>query len=221
MRGAVSAPAKVRRPRAELDTVAQSLEDWATAMGCPWSFGGSWRRGRLVVGDLDVVLFVPTLWGVELPAGFRAERAGPMIVQGWLEDVRVDLWACPESDAGPFLSFVTGPADLNVFMRGRAKALGYKLGQNQLHGYAGPVYTEEQLADALGLPYLLPENRDDWRRVYMAPRGDRLVAEVVGSKGDQYQVRQARDGSLSCTCRGFYYRRQCRHISPFVVAAAG
>lgn len=211
---------KPRRPRAEVAHIAQALEAWADGLGCPWSFGGSWRRGRLTVADLDLVLFVPSLWRVELPAGFRTERAGPMVIQGWLEDLRVDLWACPPDDAGPFLSYVTGPADLNVFMRGRAKAMGYRLGQYALEGYDGTVATEADVADALGLPYLAPEDRDDWRRVYLAPRGARLVAEVTGSKGDRYEVRQSRDGSLSCTCRGFHYRRACRHLAPFLEAGA-
>ena len=37
------------------------------------------------------------------------------------------------------------------------------------------------------------------------------VIEITGSKGDQYTVNEVR-GSWSCTCSGFRFRGECRHI---------
>lgn len=37
--------------------------------------------------------------------------------------------------------------------------------------------------------------------------------EVVGSKGDKYEVHFNPDGSSHCTCKGFEFRKTCRHVS--------
>lgn len=38
------------------------------------------------------------------------------------------------------------------------------------------------------------------------------VIPVVGSAGMTYEVRLRTDNTASCTCPGWGYRRQCRHI---------
>lgn len=38
------------------------------------------------------------------------------------------------------------------------------------------------------------------------------VWTVTGSKGNEYTVKY-QDGSYSCTCPGFLYRKHCRHIT--------
>ena len=38
-----------------------------------------------------------------------------------------------------------------------------------------------------------------------------LVWQVKGSKGNTYTVKLS-DGSYSCTCTGYGFRRKCRHI---------
>jgi hypothetical protein len=37
--------------------------------------------------------------------------------------------------------------------------------------------------------------------------------EVEGSKGTKYIVKQAENGSWSCTCVGFGFRRTCKHVT--------
>ena len=40
------------------------------------------------------------------------------------------------------------------------------------------------------------------------------VYKVISSKGDkEYEVKMESSGSLSCTCPGYGFRRQCRHIN--------
>lgn len=38
------------------------------------------------------------------------------------------------------------------------------------------------------------------------------VVEVIGSKGDVYEVRVNSDGGKTCTCVGFGFRHYCKHI---------
>lgn len=46
------------------------------------------------------------------------------------------------------------------------------------------------------------------------------VIEVKGSKGDVYKVTEL-NGNYSCTCSGFKFRGQCRHVSQAVSAFVG
>ena len=43
------------------------------------------------------------------------------------------------------------------------------------------------------------------------PEPEGRVFTVTGSKGDQYTVNEVR-GSWSCTCSGFRFRGECKHI---------
>ena len=43
------------------------------------------------------------------------------------------------------------------------------------------------------------------------PEPEGRVIEVRGSKGDIYQVTEL-NGNLSCTCSGFRFRGDCKHI---------
>jgi DNA polymerase/3'-5' exonuclease PolX len=198
---------KVRRPRAEVQPVVDAIAEWAESeVGDQWEVGGSWRRGSEVIGDIDVVLFYPTLAAVELPEQFVPERMGGAIAQGDMLGVHVDFWACPRESAGPLLWFITGPKELNVWMRSYAKGLGMKLTQTELQGYDGPVITEEQVSDALGLPYLPPDARNDWRRHYANPRG----VAFLGDNSKIYRL-TLHGGRVTCTCKGFTYRGACKH----------
>ena len=49
------------------------------------------------------------------------------------------------------------------------------------------------------------------------PEPEGRVIEVRGSKGDIYQVTEL-NGNLSCTCSGFRFRGECKHIKELPVA---
>ena len=45
------------------------------------------------------------------------------------------------------------------------------------------------------------------------PKIENKVWKVLSSKGDKhYEVKMDATGSLSCTCKGYGFRRTCRHI---------
>ena len=44
-----------------------------------------------------------------------------------------------------------------------------------------------------------------------SPEPEGRVWEVIGSKGDVYKVTEVR-GEYSCTCSGFRFRGDCKHI---------
>lgn len=39
------------------------------------------------------------------------------------------------------------------------------------------------------------------------------VREVTGSRGEVYTVSTDEDGVATCSCKGFVYRRSCKHVS--------
>jgi len=46
---------------------------------------------------------------------------------------------------------------------------------------------------------------------YTEPASDRIEKKVQGSKGNEYTVVKEH-GKSSCTCPGFTYRGQCKHL---------
>ena len=55
-------------------------------------------------------------------------------------------------------------------------------------------------------------NPEQWRTDLREPEPEGRSWTVKGSKGDEYRVTEL-DGNYSCTCSGFRFRGQCRHIT--------
>ena len=54
-------------------------------------------------------------------------------------------------------------------------------------------------------------NSEQFKTELMEPEPEGRVIEVTGSKGDVYKVTEL-NGNLSCTCSGFKFRGDCRHV---------
>jgi DNA polymerase (family 10) len=155
----VGAPRKIRRPRAQLQPVVEQLGTELSLLnpGLEFTFCGSWRRGVDVIGDLDILVITetgrlaPDLLdpGVELPESVTWQH--------------LDVWCAKPESRGAMLVFTTGPGQLNMRQRARAKARGMALSQNGLTDRESGVQlddgTEQDIYRLLGLPYLSPEER--------------------------------------------------------------
>jgi len=156
---------------------------------------GSYRRQCPDVGDLDVIVVTDeplTTWNW---VGLKVTEKKAF---GWLdiggERMMLDAWRCPPDSVGPFLLFLTGPPDLNVWMRQRADRRGLLLNQYGLfvaekndRGKTVPgdrvderveftarsstEAVEQKVLDQLELDWLPPQERDHWRTKWLRPNG--------------------------------------------------
>jgi hypothetical protein len=81
----------------------------------------------------------------------------------------------------------------------------------------------EELVIGSVTPYapaeLLPEFEKVWKKEYNKKRESKKVKSknkewvIKSSKGDSsYVVEQNEEGNFTCSCKGFKFRRNCRHI---------
>lgn len=208
---------KVRRPLAEvkpfIDLLTEELPD---PVDVEWHFGGSYKRGAPMIGDLDVMIVLPDgiLRDDLLPKSFQPESKGDKKAMGNLalpdgSKMHLDIWVCTPKERGAFLMFIEGPYELNVAQRSRAKTMGYNLSQIGLlkDGVQVDNGTEYDIYRILEMQWLTPEQR----QAFAAPQGDDVVEKIVeGSKGAKYTVK-IKGNSVSCNCPGYRYRRNCKH----------
>lgn len=220
-----SAP-KVRRPRSQVEPLVREVRLDLTARrmngGPGFAFAGSWRRGRSEIGDLDLLLLTPELDLRLLPerlrVGWYAGGPARMHTVDPETGVQVDIWAVPPGTEGPFLWFATGPHDLNIAMRSWALRRGKSLSQYGVFDVAGDEKvriddgTEPAVAEALGRPWIPPTERDRWKQAWGRASSGESVKVPASDGGEPHTLsRDDLDGSLACTCRGFTYRRRCKH----------
>jgi DNA polymerase/3'-5' exonuclease PolX len=214
---------KIRRPRANVEPWVNEITD-RLGGGLEVHVCGSWRRGRELIGDLDVLIIddgiVHPDIGVMLAGMFTPERGefGGALVHGHIPlpdgELHVDLYGATPEQRGGFLWHLTGPKELNIAMRSRALRRDRMLNQYGL--WQGDTQlddgTEYGIARQLNCKHLLePTTRENWQQ----PVGAAMTARTVpASDGVRTYTVTERDGvPESCTCPGFKYRRNCRHIN--------
>jgi DNA polymerase/3'-5' exonuclease PolX len=173
---------KVKRPREIVAEYVQILtEELADEnIGLKFMFGGSWRRGALMLGDLDILIetpngrLAPDLFdpvGVRLPDVIDFERRGPKIAQGSIAlpdgPLHIDIWSCRPNEWAAFSMFIVGPGQLNLLQRRHAATMGMALSQVGLLDRKSKRQldsgeSEAEIYSLLGLPYLAPWERQKY-----------------------------------------------------------
>lgn len=127
---------------------------------------GSLRRGKSVVGDLDLVIVkeeaesnlnerLKSLTGVDL-----SKRKTCSFV---FDNVQIDLNICNAEIKGSYLLHWTGSTKENVRLRKEAKKIGCKLSQNGLinsnNENLSKNKSEQEIYQLLGMKYVKPQDR--------------------------------------------------------------
>lgn len=204
--------ASLRMLWAEADTLAQSLREHFK--DCPgveqFEFGGSYRRGKETVGDLDILIVAadPTA-AMDRLASF--DQTKETIARGDTKmsirthaGFQVDLRVVPAESFGAALQYFTGSKEHNVIMRGMAKAKGLKVNEWGVFKIEGKQETyiagatEADVYATVGLPAFPPELREARKEFEWAEQDDLPdLITVDDIRGDLHMHTHATDGSAS------------------------
>ena len=182
---------------------------------------GSLRRKCETIGDIDILTSGTDGAGIikaftELSQVKRVLAAGDtkgsVILEG---DFQIDVRVVPEKSFGAALQYFTGSKAHNIRLRGLAKTKGLKVSEYGVFkgkkSIAGK--DEEEVYEALGLPWMPPELREDRGEIAAAQQG-RLpdLIELEDIKGDLQVHSTYSDGSnsieemaLAAKKRGYKY----------------
>jgi DNA polymerase (family 10) len=167
---------------------------------------GSYRRLRETVGDIDIL--VTTQCSKDVIAHFTRydevrtvqaagdTRATVVLACG----LQVDLRVVPPESFGAALHYFTGSKAHNIAVRKLAQARGLKL--NEYGVFRGSTRvggdTEAAVFEAVGLPWIPPELREDRGEIEAARAGSlpQLVA-LEDLRGDLHAHTKASDGRAS------------------------
>jgi DNA polymerase (family 10) len=135
------------------------------------AYAGSLRRKMKTIGDIDILTTSKNPEGLmsyflSYPETKQVLAAGDTkssIVTN--EDMQVDLRVVPEESFGAALFYFTGPKHFNIHVRTIALKRGWKINEYGL--YEGEKMlagrTEEEIFELLELPYMTPQQREDFK----------------------------------------------------------
>lgn len=199
---------KERQPIGRVLPLAQEILDALRALKDvrELAVAGSLRRMKETIGDIDLVATsgrpervmatFTTLPRVKQVLAKGPTRSSVVLDSGVQADVRV---VEPES-FGAALQYFTGSKDHNVKVRERAVRHGLKMNEYGVFRVKGgrrlAGRTEEEVYEAVGLPYIPPEVREDQGEVELAERGTlpQFVA-LEDIRGDLQMHTRWSDGS--------------------------
>jgi DNA polymerase (family 10) len=142
--------------------------------------GGSLRRMRATVGDLDVLAAAKDSHAV-MDAFVNRKDVARVLGKGetkasveFTHGLQAQLWVHPPEHWGTALVYATGSKDHNVRLREYALKQGYSLSEHSLKQEDGKEIFcthEEEVYKTLGLPWIAPELREDRGEVQAAIKG--------------------------------------------------
>jgi DNA polymerase (family 10) len=168
--------------------------------------GGSYRRGKDTVGDLDLLVVssdVPAVmdrFGAFSGVAEVLARGETKMVVRLDTGLQVDLRVVPAESFGAALQYFTGSKQHNIILRGRAKDRGLKVSEWGV--FRGEKYiggrTEEEVYKLLDLPWIPPELREarkefEWAEAGALPE----LIEVDDIQGDLHMHTSETDGAAA------------------------
>jgi len=203
------------------------------------AFGGSVRRMREDVGDVDVLATT-----TDPPSVTKAFLGFPMVREVLMsgdtkstailsvggERIQVDLRVLEPRSWGAGLQYFTGNKDHNIKLRTMAQKKGLKLNEYGIFREEEQIAgaTEEEVYRTFGLPYIEPEMREDTGELEAAAKGElpNLVT-LPDIRGDLHAHTNLTDGvntleemAAAAAARGYAYLGISDH-SPYVRVANG
>jgi DNA polymerase (family 10) len=169
--------------------------------------GGSLRRMRSTVGDIDILAAAHDSKAV-MNAFVGRKDVARILGRGetkssveFTHGLQAQLWVHPPEHWGTALVYATGSKDHNVRLREYALKKGYSLSEHSLERKDGSQVfcaTEEQVYEALGLPWIPPELREDRGEVQAAIKGQLPnLVELADIKADLQMHTTWSDGKLT------------------------
>lgn len=135
---------------------------------------GSWRRGKSTVKDVDILVhtdvetFAKVSEDLAQVPGVEMVMSGASIIRGRLKNgVLLDIYRTDEENYWSQLLMRTGPKELNIEMRSRAKTAGFSLNENGLFHASDKtkvttVNSEKECFEFLGMNFESAEEREKW-----------------------------------------------------------
>ncbi len=161
----------------EAEGVFQTLSAYFSALGMKVGMAGSLRRGKITIGDLDLLSTDGRVMEAmtRCPGVAQVLESGPKRASVKLEEgVQVDVRLFGDEEYGAALVYFTGSKDHNIALRNLAIEKGWKLNEYGLLGKKGKRLagkTEEDVYGALGLGYIQPELRENRGEIDAAREG--------------------------------------------------
>ncbi|MBN2465348.1 DNA polymerase/3'-5' exonuclease PolX [candidate division WOR-3 bacterium] len=185
-------------------------------------YGGSLRRGRETIGDIDILATgrpaariiehftrQPRVKSIIAAGGTKAS----VRLESHGKERQVDLRVLAESEYGAALQYFTGSKDHNVALRALAQKQGLKLSEYGLFRGKKRVAgrSEQEVYLKLGLPYIEPELREN--RGELEAAAEHRLPVLVSAKNikcDLHVHTSASDGAAdleemveACRLRGY------------------
>ncbi len=197
--------------------------------------GGSLRRQKETIGDLDLVAASTDQRALadafaEAPFVDEVLAHGPTKVFIVCNGVEIDLRIVEPEAYGSLLHHFTGGQAHNIVLRERAVKMGINISEYGLAkegtGDYEPVATEEEIYRRLGLSYIPPELREDTGEIEAAERGELPhLVEVSDVRGDLHVHTNWSDGKGTIESMaeaaiqlGYEYLVFCDHSQSLKVA---
>jgi DNA polymerase (family 10) len=167
---------------------------------------GSIRRMQETVGDIDIL--IETEEGETIVKAFTSlpqvtrvlnsgKTKGSVLVEG---DIQIDVRAIDRDSYGSALQYFTGSQAHNIRLRGIAKQKGMKISEYGIFRGGEKIGggTEEEIYEALGMPWIPPELRED-RGEVEAALGDGLpeLVDLYDINGDLHIHTRWSDGTAT------------------------